>query len=109
MSIEDTISGNDLVPPPSEKGELPTEKFQTIDDIRFVEAKKTQNPDLTVYLQEGDDLSQELARLMEEKYWWMAEYWSRKGLPKEQLTIKTGNEEINLYNWDQRFSPRQIA
>jgi hypothetical protein len=34
-----------------------------------------------------------------EKCWWMNEYWKNKGLPKEQITIKVGEQPIELYNF----------
>lgn len=83
--------------------EFKPETFQTVDDIRFIDAE-TDKADIIVYIRAGEDLTESIKRELKSDYWWLNEKWQDKGLPREQFIFSSQGREVNIYNWHQCLS-----
>lgn len=89
--------------------------LQTIDDISFEVVNKDDSDfdtALTVINTNGEKTEKELLDEAEKEAvrlnWWLQEYWQRKGIPREQISIRTDNLNIELYNYGQELNPHQL-
>lgn len=94
----------------------PVEKFQTIDDLSFVEVpQSTPGAQEVLVIKNNSDesvaqatiLDQLKSRLIKEN-WWLQDRWAKEGLPKEQLTATAGNNQIEIFNFNNIFAPEEI-
>ena len=89
-------------------------KLQTIDDIKF-ELVGEDDPDfeksLTVINTNGKrserELLEDAEKVIIEQNWWLQEYWQKRGVPREQISVKTDNLVLELYNYGQELNPSQ--
>ena len=56
------------------------------------------------------EIYQELKSRIGKKYWWLTEKWKEKEFPNEQIEIKTGGNEISVYNFNREieFSDKHL-
>lgn len=80
--------------------------FQRIEetDPEYTSSIKIFNPNNRLSTEE---LEQKAREEVKSKKWWLNEYWQSKGDPKEQLSIKSGNLNFELYNFWEPLSPEQ--
>lgn len=56
------------------------------------------------------EIYKEIRHKVEERCWWLSEKWKEKGLPKEQIEIKIGDNKIEVYNFNREveFSDKHL-
>lgn len=90
-------------------------KLQTVEDVQF-DLVAEGDPDfetaLTVININGTQTEQELDEAAKKDTirtsWWLQEYWLKKGMPKEQITVRADNLTVEVYNYGQALSPSQL-
>jgi hypothetical protein len=104
MTIENLQDENEQAPIP-----------QTIEDIEF-DLVTEDDPEfetaLSVINTNGEKSPEELVEDAKKEVvrtsWWLQEYWLKKGMPKEQITVQADNLTIEMYNYGQALSPSQL-
>jgi hypothetical protein len=90
-------------------------KLQTIEDVQFSLITE-EDPDfetaITVNNYNGKKTPQELEKEAKNEiistHWWLQEEWATKGAPKEQVSIKIDNLNIEMFNYGQELNPSQL-
>lgn len=88
--------------------ELQPEALQTVDDINFV-VSDTDEADIEVSAEKDEDPIEKAKERLKRENWWLSDYWQEKGMPREQMVVKTGETEISVYNWGDGLSEKQQA
>jgi len=89
------------------------QRLQTINDITFeVTDENDSDPSVLTVFQTGEKAAAELLadtkKEMVKSHWWLNEYWQKKGMPKEQISIRAGDLSLELYNYGLTLSPSQL-
>lgn len=87
-------------------------QFQDINSLNFSEIQAEENEICDVvhvskYLNK-DEREEHICNKLKNKYWWFADKWIEKGLPKEQIKVKLDEIEIEIFNWYEDLSEKQI-
>ncbi len=107
------IKGEANINPDIQKAQ--SNRAQTVDDLSFEVVQEGDvdfNTALRILNINGEQSEQELLEKAKEeikrKYWWLQERWQRKGVPREQISIRIGDYSVELYNYGQELTLTQM-
>ena len=80
-------------------------QFEKSEDIVLEEAKEGDTDydsvmEVSVYKETSqEEIEKEVRKQLEAKNWWLEKYWQEKGVPKEQVDVKIGENLVTLFNF----------
>ncbi len=91
-------------------------RLQTVDDLSFEEVQSAEaDPETVMEAVKWDEndspekMVEQVKESLQAHHWWLNKEWQEKGIPHEQLNVRVGELNIDVYNYGQNLTPEQIA